>query len=177
MSGKKKVAKKKVAKKSKTSGLTLPALKEALVKLLKDRADEADAYYMEHGPRKHDQDGMSGVSYIQMNEDHMTGWLEDQSTDKFNYIEIYEGLSPQEKLEVWRASGFHQGICNYEKEEDVLYHFGLLDKAQKKIVDLREFIQEEMDEIDDALDDMGDAENKEELEGQYKAYETVLKKL
>ena len=98
--------------------------KEELLKYVSnpDVADECEQYYIDNGPDKHAQEGddggpgIEGVSCVEMNVDHMLGWMSGEAS------EVWDKLSTEDKKEVFNASHFQNGIMGFDSE-DVDYYF------------------------------------------------------
>jgi hypothetical protein len=149
--------------------------------------------YLNVGPGKHEQDGMNGVSYVQMNVSLLEYWLssaddvideevedEDGCHPTVDMRPAYEGwmaLSNQAKRRVWEASGFHFGMCNSEEEVDVRRAFGLLGEAEEKMEKLKEWAQARWEAVEDEEMDSKDEEKTLILCGMAKAFQEMVKKL
>lgn len=73
-----------------------------------------EAYYLEAGPDKHEQEWLEGVSIVEMNVSLLQSWLEEEYPEAFA---VYLTMSVDDKRAIWEASNFHYGICGYEKAD------------------------------------------------------------
>ena len=97
--------------------------KDYLVKLVIEKAGEAETYYLENGPNKHEQEAhyTNGISVVRMNVKLLENWLDSQSTAEDDLYETFRDMPSEERKEVWEASKFHFGIMGYRKRHSDLY--------------------------------------------------------
>jgi hypothetical protein len=89
--------------------------KQQLVELVTNGRSEAEAFYVNGGPGKHEQEEhyTNGLSVVGMNVDLLCGWLSEEE----GVLESFESLSAEDRRAVWEASGFHFGIFGYNDRE------------------------------------------------------------
>ena len=108
---------------------TKPLTFEQLVAFVsdKDKIDECERFYRDHGPDKHEQEEHyeTGVSMVWMNVGLMKEWLEEHLAAKLGF-----GMITNSSLvrQVWEASHFHYGISGYS-QEDVGLYFSPMDSS------------------------------------------------
>lgn len=85
---------------------------DGILALVKDGFDEHEQYYIDHCPRKNEQEGYTGVQVVEMNVNLLVSWLDDSGDD-------FESLSIEQRRKIWKESGFHFGIVGYtDADED-----------------------------------------------------------
>ena len=97
---------------------------EALIKLATDHKSEAEAFYLECGPSKQEQEDhyLTGVSDVDMNVRLLEDWLWHAEWDfDGNPQDCWNDLPGEDRRKVWEASGFHCGIMGYEKRDADFY--------------------------------------------------------
>lgn len=96
--------------------------KDDLIKLVTEKASEAEAFYVNNAPGKHEQEAhyTNGVSVVQMNVELLESWLDTESGEN-DTLGDYTELPKEERREVWEASGFHFGIYGYEEHDADFY--------------------------------------------------------
>lgn len=89
--------------------------KQQLADLVTIAQSEAEAFYMNCGPRKHEQEQhyRNGLNVVGMNVDLLLGWLSEIE----DAAESFECLPVEDRREVWEKSGFHFGIFGYNDKE------------------------------------------------------------
>ncbi len=96
--------------------------KDDLIKLVTEKANEAEAFYCNNAPGKHEQEDhyTNGVSVVQMNVELLESWLDSES-EADDLLGDYTELPKEERREIWEASGFHFGIFGYEEHDADFY--------------------------------------------------------
>lgn len=91
--------------------------KDDLIKLVTEKANEAEAFFRDNAPNEQEQDKhyTNGVSVVQMNVNTLQSWFDSVETQGTNIIRDYWALPKEERREVWEASGFHFGVWGYKK--------------------------------------------------------------
>lgn len=89
--------------------------KDDLINLLTSNTaeSESEAHYLQCGPGKHDQDGMTGVQCVAMNLELLEGFLEDHQ----ELYDLWFDLPKDERRAIWDRSSFHWGIMGYEDDD------------------------------------------------------------
>jgi len=77
-------------------------------------AAESEETYMQEGPGKNGQDGMTGVQCVAMNIELLESLLE---CDNDELYDIWCELTPVEQRAVWEKSHFHWGIMGYDEDD------------------------------------------------------------
>ena len=98
--------------------------KDDLVKLVQEKAGEAEAFYIKNGPRKREQEEFykTGVSVVEMNVRQLESWLDGElDLDGESCLGEYLELPKEQRREIWEASGFHFGIYGYEEHDAEFY--------------------------------------------------------
>ena len=95
-----------------------------------------EAYYLEAGPDKHEQEWLEGVGIVEMNVSLLRCWLEEEYPEAFA---VYLTVSENDKRAVWEASDFHYGICSYEKA-DADYYWAREEINRKRIINTERII-------------------------------------